>query len=136
MFDQATGLKKMAPVEMAGIQIGQVEKIALDHGKARVTMLISKDVPLSQDVSALIRTRGVLGDKYVAMEPGTPSAPKLADGQQITRARRAHRPGSGDGPGGRGGRQTSARSPNPSRFPSLRLSPPATSARPWPTFAS
>jgi phospholipid/cholesterol/gamma-HCH transport system substrate-binding protein len=86
VFDQATGLKKMAPVEMAGIQIGQVEKITLDHGKARVTMMISKDVPLSQDVSALIRTRGVLGDKYVAMEPGTPSAPKLKDGQQITRA--------------------------------------------------
>lgn len=86
VFDQATGLKKMAPVEMAGIQIGQVEKIALDHGKARVTMLISKDIPLSQDVSALIRTRGVLGDKYVAMEMGTPAAPKLKDGQQITRA--------------------------------------------------
>ncbi|MBU1275193.1 MAG: MCE family protein [Proteobacteria bacterium] len=86
VFDQATGLKKMAPVEMAGIQIGQVEQIALDKGKARVTMLISKDVPLAQDVSALIRTRGVLGDKYVAVEPGSPSAPKLKNGQQIARA--------------------------------------------------
>ncbi|MCB2226014.1 MAG: MCE family protein [Desulfarculaceae bacterium] len=86
VFDQASGLKKMAPVEMAGIQIGQVQQIALDRGKARVTMLISKDVPLAEDVTALIRTRGVLGDKFIALEPGSPGAPKLKQGEQITRA--------------------------------------------------
>ncbi len=86
VFDQASGLKKMAPVEMAGIQIGQVQKIMLDHGRARVVMLISKDVPLSSDVTALIRTRGVLGDKFIALEPGTAAAPKLKSGQQIVRA--------------------------------------------------
>ena len=86
VFDQASGLKKMAPVEMAGIQIGQVEKILLDNGKARVVMLLSKDVPLGSDVTAVIRTRGVLGDKYVAIEPGSAGAPQLKPGQQIARA--------------------------------------------------
>ena len=86
LFDQASGLKKMAPVEMAGIQIGQVENILLDRGRARVVMRISKDVPLATDVTALIRTRGVLGDKFVAIEPGSPGAPKLKEGQQIVRA--------------------------------------------------
>ncbi|MCF8033542.1 MAG: MCE family protein [Desulfarculaceae bacterium] len=86
VFDQASGLKKMAPVEMAGIPIGQVSRISLDRGRARVTMLISKQVPLGQDVTALIRTRGVLGDKFIALEPGSPGAPKLKDGQQIVRA--------------------------------------------------
>ncbi len=86
VFDQASGLKKLAPVEMAGIQIGQVDNISLDNGKARVSMLISKNVPLAQDVNALIRTRGVLGDKFVAIEPGSPGAPKLKNGQEITRA--------------------------------------------------
>jgi len=86
VFNQASGLKKLAPVEMAGIQIGQVKQIMLDQGRARVVMLISKDVPLASDVTALIRTRGVLGDKFIALEPGTPSAPKLKQGQRIVRA--------------------------------------------------
>lgn len=87
LFDQATGLKKNAPVEMAGIQIGEVTAIMLDHGRARVVMRISKKVPLAADSAAYIRTRGVLGDKYLAIEPGSPQAPKLTDGQQITKAR-------------------------------------------------
>jgi phospholipid/cholesterol/gamma-HCH transport system substrate-binding protein len=86
VFEQASGLKKLAPVEMAGIQIGQVDNILLDRGRARVVMRIRKDVPLATDVTALIRTRGVLGDKFVAIEPGSPGAPKLTDGQQIVRA--------------------------------------------------
>ena len=87
VFDQATGLKKNAPVEMAGIQIGVVEHILLDRGRARVVMRISKEVLLAADCSIFIRTRGVLGDKYVSVEPGSPGAPKLKDGERITKAR-------------------------------------------------
>jgi phospholipid/cholesterol/gamma-HCH transport system substrate-binding protein len=87
VFEQATGLKKNAPVEMAGIQIGVVEYILLDRGRARVVMRISKEVPLAADCSIYIRTRGVLGDKYVSVEPGSPGAPKLKDGERITKAR-------------------------------------------------
>jgi phospholipid/cholesterol/gamma-HCH transport system substrate-binding protein len=86
VFEQATGLKKGAPVEMAGIQIGGVQEIGLDGGRARVTMRISPEVELAQDVAASIRTRGVLGDKYVALEPGSPAAPRLAEGERITQA--------------------------------------------------
>lgn len=87
VFDHATGLKKAAPVEMAGIQIGKVERISLYENRARVTMRISADVALPVDTAANIRTRGVLGDKYISLDPGTPGAPTLKNGQELTKAR-------------------------------------------------
>ncbi|MFH1060877.1 MAG: MlaD family protein [Pseudomonadota bacterium] len=87
VFDTATGLKKNAPVEMAGIQIGTVDRIELDQGQARITLRIHPDVKLAADSAAYIRTRGVLGDKYVAVEAGSPAAPPLQNGEQITKAR-------------------------------------------------
>lgn len=87
VFETATGLKKNAPVEMAGIQIGTVDRIELDQGQARITLLIHPSVKLTADSAAYIRTRGVLGDKYVAIETGNPAAPALKDGDQLAKAR-------------------------------------------------
>ena len=86
VFDNATGLKKGAPVEVAGIHVGKVAAIQLYQGKARVNLLIRHDVKLPSDSRAIIRTRGVLGDKYVGIEPGTPQAPALKNGQKLVRA--------------------------------------------------
>lgn len=87
VFETATGLKKNAPVEMAGIQIGTVDGIELDRGQARITLRIHPDVKLTADSAAYIRTRGVLGDKYVAVESGSAAAPELKDGEQLAKAR-------------------------------------------------
>ncbi|MGD8564350.1 MAG: MlaD family protein, partial [Desulfarculaceae bacterium] len=87
VFDHATGLKKNAPVEMAGIAIGTVETITLYKGRAKITMLIDKKVALPADSSAFVRTRGVLGDKYVSLEMGSPGAPPLKDGERLAKAK-------------------------------------------------
>jgi len=86
VFQQATGLRKDAPVEMAGIPIGKVERIELYGGKAKLVMFIDQKVKLPADSAAFIRTRGVLGDKYVSIEMGSPGAPLLTDGQRLVRA--------------------------------------------------
>lgn len=87
VFDHATGLKKGAPVEMAGIQIGKVERISLYDHRARVSMRIAATVALSADSAAYIRTRGVLGDKYISVEAGSTGAPNLKNGQELVKAR-------------------------------------------------
>ncbi|CAO0822970.1 phospholipid/cholesterol/gamma-HCH transport system substrate-binding protein [Desulfarculales bacterium] len=87
LFDSAIGLKKNAPVEMAGIQIGSVNKIELDRGRARISLRIHPDVQLPSDSIVLIRTRGVLGDKYVAVEAGSPEVPALKPGAEMPKAR-------------------------------------------------
>ncbi len=70
-FSNVSGLKKRAPVTMAGVEIGRVEDIALDSsGRPRVTLRIKKAVNLSEDCIASIKTMGIIGDKYIAISQG------------------------------------------------------------------
>lgn len=87
IFDNASGLKKDVPVEVAGISVGKVNSIALDNGKARINLNINSEVPLAMDCIAMIRTKGVLGDKYVEIIPGSSDLPKLKDGERIVQTR-------------------------------------------------
>ena len=71
-FDNIGQLKVKAPVALAGVRIGRVSNIAIDDRYyAVVTLNISgKYGNLPKDSSAAILTSGLLGEQYVAMEPG------------------------------------------------------------------
>ena len=70
-FDQIGGLKPRAPVSVAGVTVGQVREIGLDDSlRARVTLEVDKNLALPVDSSAAIHTVGLLGDQFVALEPG------------------------------------------------------------------
>ncbi len=69
-FANISGLKKGSDVEIAGVSIGKVEKIHLDDYEALVELLISPEVKLQDDSIASIRTKGIIGDKYVKIMPG------------------------------------------------------------------
>jgi phospholipid/cholesterol/gamma-HCH transport system substrate-binding protein len=70
-FDEIGGLSVRAPVAISGVKVGQVTEIALDKDlRARVMMDVDSDLQLSIDSSAAIRTSGLLGDQFVALEPG------------------------------------------------------------------
>ncbi len=84
-FDSATGLAKDVQVEIAGVEVGRVRKISLENGKALVVLRINSNVKLTKDAKAVIRTKGILGDKYVELVPGSPSAPPLKEGDRIVK---------------------------------------------------
>ena len=70
-FDDIGGLSARAPVRVAGVKIGQVSGIALDEDlRATVSMEIETGIDLSIDSSAAIRTAGLLGDQFIAVELG------------------------------------------------------------------
>jgi phospholipid/cholesterol/gamma-HCH transport system substrate-binding protein len=69
-FPTAGGLKEGASVEIAGVKIGQVEKISLIDYQARVAMRIDKGVELQEDTIASIKTKGLIGEKYMRLSPG------------------------------------------------------------------
>jgi phospholipid/cholesterol/gamma-HCH transport system substrate-binding protein len=82
-FDQIGGLKPRAPVAIAGVTVGQVHDIKLDDRlRARVTLEVEKDLALPVDSSAAIQTQGLLGDQYVALEPGGEEE-QLKNGDEI-----------------------------------------------------
>lgn len=72
-FDSVSGLKKGATVEMAGVEVGRVKRITIDAkntAAARVDMEIRPDIKLRDDVIASVRTRGIIGDKFIKLNPG------------------------------------------------------------------
>ena len=84
-FASISGLKSGATVEIAGVEVGRVDRIALDPktgAEAQVFLQIRNGVHLSDDVIASIRTRGLIGDKYVLLKPGG-SDRQLAQGGVI-----------------------------------------------------
>ncbi len=69
-FDSVSGLTDGAPVEIAGVVVGRVERIALDKYRALVTLRVQDGVRLQDDAIVTIKTKGLIGEKYVQITPG------------------------------------------------------------------
>lgn len=71
-FDSVSGLKAGAQVDLAGVEVGQVSTIRLDHQRqmAIVSLRIKKEVMLTDDVIASVKTSGLIGDKFIKLTPG------------------------------------------------------------------
>lgn len=84
-FDNIGGLTGRAPVTMAGVTIGRVEKIELDPDRldAIVTMKIDQRFDqIPEDSEASILTAGLLGGNYIGIGAGG-SMDALRDGDEI-----------------------------------------------------
>jgi len=69
-FPSVGGLKAGSSVEIAGVQVGRVEAIGLADYQARVVLRLDRDVKLQDDSIASIKTKGLIGEKYVRISPG------------------------------------------------------------------
>lgn len=70
-FTTVGGLKEGAGVEIAGVRIGRVEGISLgDDYQARVRMRIDSGIKLQEDTIASIKTKGLIGERYMHLSPG------------------------------------------------------------------
>ena len=72
-FDSVSGLKQGARVEMAGVEIGKVDRIMLDpksNDRAITRLKIKSGVKVTDDVIASVRTSGIIGDKFIMFKPG------------------------------------------------------------------
>ncbi len=71
LFGSASGLTSGDSIEIAGVEIGKVGRISLsDDDQARVEMKIRGGVKLTEDVIASVRTKGLIGDRYIKLEQG------------------------------------------------------------------
>ena len=83
-FSNADGINIGSDVRMSGIKIGTVTDQTLDTTtfQAVLTLAIDRTVTLPDDSSAKITSEGLMGSKYVALEPGGSEA-RLADGDRL-----------------------------------------------------
>lgn len=69
-FDNISGLKYGASVEIAGVPIGVVSDIVLKDPVAKVSLKLDRKVQIKDDDIASIRTKGIIGDRYVKISRG------------------------------------------------------------------
>ena len=84
-FASASGLRTGSAVEIYGIQVGKVGSLRIDSQRqmALITLRIDNEIKVYDDAIATIKSSGLIGDKYVKIDPGGAGAP-LAPGGTIT----------------------------------------------------
>ena len=70
IFSNSGGLKSGSSVVIAGVEVGRVKRVALDDYQAKVVLNIPLNVKIQEDAIASIKTKGLIGEKYVEITPG------------------------------------------------------------------
>lgn len=81
-FHSASGLKPGGAVEIAGVEVGRIKSIGLMEDRALVTLAINNEVKLFDDTIASVKSRGIIGEKFLSLSPGGGGAP-LQPGDKI-----------------------------------------------------
>jgi len=69
-FSSTSGLKEGASVEIAGVEVGRVRSIVLKDDQAQVVLAIEDGITVYNDAIASIKTRGIIGEKFMGLSPG------------------------------------------------------------------
>jgi len=69
-FSNGSGLRRGTPVLIAGVEIGRVASVGLEDYEAKVRLAIQPGVVLQSDTIASIKTKGLIGEKYIELAPG------------------------------------------------------------------
>lgn len=86
-FGSVEGLYAGNDVRIAGIRVGQVKSITLNHGQAVVTIALDTNRPVYGNATAAVDDQSALGEKYIELNPGTARAGTLAAGHVIPQAK-------------------------------------------------
>ena len=71
IFSNSGGLKNGASVVISGVEVGRVKSIGLDTDyQAEVVMVLPQNIKIQEDAIASIKTKGLIGEKYVEIIPG------------------------------------------------------------------
>jgi len=70
VFSNIGGLKVGSSIEIAGVNVGRVKSVVLDDYQARVVLNFPKELTIQEDAIASVKTRGLIGEKYIEITPG------------------------------------------------------------------
>lgn len=82
-FANVEALPPKASVKISGVEVGKVLKVALVDGRARVLIAIDPDIEVFQNATARIASTGIIGTRFVDLNPGNPKTGEMAKGTVI-----------------------------------------------------
>ncbi len=82
-FEDAGGVRSGGDIMMAGIIIGRVDSVLLkDNDTASMILRVNDGVQIAEDAFASVRTKGIIGDRYIRITQGTEDT-MLEPGEEI-----------------------------------------------------
>ena len=69
-FEKAGGIKPGSVVEIAGVKVGQIKSITLVDYQALIEFTVDEGIEIQEDAIASIKTKGLIGEKYLQITPG------------------------------------------------------------------
>jgi len=82
-FDDVGGVRAGADVMIAGVVVGRVDDVHLnERDQALVSMRIHDEIKITSDAIASIRTKGIIGDRFVRIGQGGDDV-ILTDGEEV-----------------------------------------------------
>ncbi len=70
IFSNTGGIKTGSAVVLAGVEVGRVKSISLENYQAKITLTLQPEVKIQEDAVATIKTKGLVGEKYIEIIPG------------------------------------------------------------------
>ena len=88
VFSFVQGIDKGSPVKLAGVTVGDVKQVQVVRSEAgetqvEITTWIAQGVYIEDDAKAVIKSLGMLGDRYLEILPGTPGNKMLGNGSTV-----------------------------------------------------
>ncbi|MDQ6993182.1 MAG: outer membrane lipid asymmetry maintenance protein MlaD [Mariprofundus sp.] len=82
-FNDAGGMRSGGDIMMAGVTIGRIDSVTLTNNEqATMVLRINEGVKITEDSFASVRTKGIIGDRYVRITQGSEDT-FLTSGQEI-----------------------------------------------------
>jgi len=82
-FAQVAGLNVQGHVRIAGVKVGSVKEIGIENGRATIVFSVEDKFAVSKGALASLNSIGILGEKYLELDPGKPGQGNLPDGSTI-----------------------------------------------------
>lgn len=84
IFTNVSGLRSGDDVRAAGVSVGRVQSVDVDRsGRARVGFILGEQQDIYADTSMVVRYQNLLGQRYVALVPGSASTTRLPTGSTV-----------------------------------------------------
>lgn len=83
LMNDAIGIARHSQVRMAGIPVGSIDGVRLEHNKARIDIRMLPNIPLYEDAAVAKVSSSLLGEYFLSVSAGTEGKTRLEDGDRI-----------------------------------------------------